>query len=474
MAVASMRQEADRVRRTSRITALLIAVASLVTSAPPALAAASGTELWVAYYDGPASLLDGAKDLAVSPDGATVYITGYSEGATRNDFRTVAYNAVTGEQRWASRYDDPIHGADIARSIGVTTDGSIVIVTGRIHRPSGTDFATIGYDAATGAQVWVRRYDTPRHWVDDPMTLVISPRGKRVFVTGSTTRHLSSTDYLTVAYRTADGARLWARRFDSPRDQRHTDIDTANAIAIDPHGGRVFVTGRMQISGHVDDFATVAYATRTGETLWMSRYDGPDDAKSRATAVTASPDGASVFVTGWTARTTISDYDYATIAYRATDGARIWARTYTLGVGLGADIPSSLATSPDGTRLFVTGYSHGDTEDDLTTLAYDASSGRRRWLARHETGAGWLDAQAFAMPSPDGSQLFVASIAYDSASGSSYLTLAYDAATGTQSWSASFPSAAPQAMGVDPAGTRVFVTGGGGPDSDFATVAYQA
>jgi hypothetical protein len=48
MAVASMRQEADRVHRTSRITVLLIAVASLATSASPALAAASGTELWVA------------------------------------------------------------------------------------------------------------------------------------------------------------------------------------------------------------------------------------------------------------------------------------------------------------------------------------------------------------------------------------------------------------------------------------------
>ena len=45
--------------------------------------------------------------MAVSPDGQTVFVTGYSGSSTGDDYATVAYNAATGTPRWVKRYTTP-------------------------------------------------------------------------------------------------------------------------------------------------------------------------------------------------------------------------------------------------------------------------------------------------------------------------------------------------------------------------------
>ena len=78
--------------------------------------AATGTPLWFQAYNGPASDHDTGYDLGVSVDGARVYVTGASEGtsATHFDYATVTYDAATGLQLAVDRYDGPIHGDDSA------------------------------------------------------------------------------------------------------------------------------------------------------------------------------------------------------------------------------------------------------------------------------------------------------------------------------------------------------------------------
>jgi len=64
----------------------------------------------VSRYNGPASGNDFAHALAVSPAGATVYVTGGSPVSTPSPyqvFATDAYNAATGAQRWVARCDRP-------------------------------------------------------------------------------------------------------------------------------------------------------------------------------------------------------------------------------------------------------------------------------------------------------------------------------------------------------------------------------
>src|SRR5215467_14161316 len=63
-------------------------------------AAAPGARLWVARYNGPKKSWNNAASLAVSPDGRTVFVTG-SSGPS---YATVAYNTATGAQLWVKRY----------------------------------------------------------------------------------------------------------------------------------------------------------------------------------------------------------------------------------------------------------------------------------------------------------------------------------------------------------------------------------
>ena len=84
--------------------------------------------------------------------------------------------------------------------------------------------------------------------------------------------------------------------------------------------------------------------------------------------------GRTLFVTGaspyW--------YAYATLAYDAVSGAPLWEQSYS-GPGHQSDdnIPTAVAPSPDGSSVFVTGYSDGGSGnlDDYATVSYNLVSG---------------------------------------------------------------------------------------------------
>jgi hypothetical protein len=84
--------------------------------------------------------------------------------------------------------------------------------------------------------------------------------------------------------------------------------------------------------------------------------------------------------------------------------------------------------APDGSKVFVTGGSRGPYVAGVlpgyATLAYDAATGSRLWLARYTTPHGAALAFALAV-SPEGSKVFVTGI------DGGYATVAYDTATGT-------------------------------------------
>jgi DNA-binding beta-propeller fold protein YncE len=204
---------------------------------------ATGAELWVKRYNGPNDLDDAAHAVAVSPDGSRVFVTGYSSGPHPSpfmDYATVAYDGATGQRLWARRYDGPASERDDASSVALSPDGATVFVTGEsTGSASGFDFATIAYDASTGSELWVKRYKGPDNGFDDAGGLGVSPDSTLVFVTGGSTSDASGYDYATIAYEVSTGAKQWARRYDSPTGSD----DSARALAVSADGTRVFVSG---------------------------------------------------------------------------------------------------------------------------------------------------------------------------------------------------------------------------------------
>jgi hypothetical protein len=127
-----------------------------------------------------------------------------------------------------------------------------------ICQATRTAYRTTAYNAGTGAARWSQRYGGPAGYNDNvPAALGISPDGRAVYVTGTSDNPTSRTDYATIAYRIATGTRLWVSRFTGLGNT----VDQAHALAVNPNGNAVYVTGSSWVPQGGSDFATVAYRT---------------------------------------------------------------------------------------------------------------------------------------------------------------------------------------------------------------------
>jgi dienelactone hydrolase len=449
-----------------------------ITAAAPAV---DGAVLWTRRYNGPGNAYDNAQSLAASPDGTRIFVTGWSWNAgTGYDYATFTYDAASGAALWARRYNGPGNGADEAKSIASSPDGSRIFVTGNsIGAGTDSDYATIAYDAATGTVLWAKRYNGPGNNSDEANSIAASPDGSSVFVTGHSYGGLGTGyDYATIAYDAATGTVLWARRYTGPGNA----TDGALSVATSAVGSRVLVTG-LSGFGTSFDSVTIAYDGATGFVVWARRFNGPANGQDAGRSVTTSLDGSRVFVTGYSAGAHFFLPDFATIAYDATTGAVLWARLYN-GPGDGYDAAWSVAASPDGSSVFVTGQSYGAGMDyDYATIAYDAATGAVRWAGRY-IGRTYSDDYAYAVAvSPDGTKVFVTGQSSGGGTAGDYATIAYQAATATVLWVSRYDGPGNRtdsafSLAPSPDGSRVFVTGqsAGGPGAgfDYATIAYEA
>jgi hypothetical protein len=432
-----------------------------------------GSQRWVSRYDGPGHLRDVAQAVAVSPDGRTVFVTGPSSGQPdpvgRLDYGTVAYDAATGARRWVSRYD--FGGNDQATSVAVSPDGFTVFVTGASKGTgpgliSNYDYATVAYKASTGAQLWASRYDGAGR--DDLAAAVVTGRDRgTVHVTGSSLGMASGWDYATVAYNPATGAQLWASRYNGPGN----GDDRASALAVSQGGGTVYVTGGSRAERTGADYATVAYNAATGTRRWDSRYNGRANLTDSAAALAVGPHGETVFVTG-RSKGANSDYDFATVAYRAATGEQRWVRRYN-GRHNRSDRPAGIAVSPRNGTVFVLGTSiSATTGRDYATAAYGAT-GALRWVSRFNSAAHCDDYAAAVAAGPAGGRVFVTGSAQGATCRSGTATIAYSAATGVPAWTTrSVRGRSVRALTAGPRGRTLYLAGRGG--TDYLTVAYRA
>lgn len=414
----------------------------------PQAAATSGTQLWVKRYNGPANGFDSARVVAVSPGGGRVFVSGTSG--------TLAYRSTTGKQLWLSRYHGPDNRVATIYAMAVSPDGHRLFVTGESEgATSGGDYITVAYNTATGAQLWAKRYNGTGNSYDFGYAVAVSPNGSKVFVTGSSTGRTSKSDYATLAYNTATGTRLWVKRY-------HKGDDAANAVAVSPSGRKVYVTGYP---------VTLAYSANTGALLWGRRDAGA--------SLAVSPGGGRVFVTGSRVGNT-SDLDYVTTAYNSTTGARLWVKRYN-GQANGFDRAVCVAVGRHGNTVFVTGSSAGKAaREDYATVAYSAATGVRLWVKRYNGSANGASRATDMAVGPGGGKVFVTGFSHGD-----YATVAYSAATGAQLWARHYNGPVSRddiafSVTVNRTG-KVFVTGqsiGSIRDdyysgSDYATVAYS-
>ena len=444
---------------------------------------------WHARYDGTFSGPDWGADVVVSPDGSRVFVTGGSEGVPprQNDFATIAYDANTGATLWAARLDGVANSEDQAVAAVTSPDGKHLYVGGSACVAKGALFCTnlnyllVSYDAATGGEEWRVGYAGPAGGEDSPTQLAISSDGAVVIVTGQSWGG-ASNDYATVAYDALTGAERWVTRYDGPGQ----GTDAAQAVKISSDGAAAYVTGTSKSASDGSDFATISYDTATGEIRWMARFDGTAHADDFAVSLAMAPNGNVVYVTG-SANGGSSGRDYAVVAYSTFTGEAVWTQIHN-GQWNGDDWPSAIAVSPDGTRVFVAGREDENAlASEAATVALAADSGTNLWVSRYSAGKHQTQPQDLAT-TPDGTGVVVAltSLSRFAYSSADYVTISYGANLGEARWSGRYNGPAKDdddsaALALNPDGTAVFVTGISAgyrtaatvSDWDVATVAYS-
>jgi sugar lactone lactonase YvrE len=324
---------------------------------------------------------------------------------------------------------------------------------------------------AAGTSLWRAGYNGPASSADQAAAIASSPDGTRVFVTGQSYGSSANADFATVAFAASTGTRLWSARYAGSAGGNDAPI----AAGVSPDGSKVFVTGKSW-GGEAgkDDYVTVAYAASSGAKLWAKRYN--DGALDDPYALAVSPDGSKVFVTGWSQGPALN-WDYGTIAYSATDGGILWKRRFDGGF---VDYATGLGVSPDGSKVYVGGTRYGGPANDTMdyqTFAYNASTGATAWSSRYN--GGWDDYASTLGAGPDGA-VFVTGASFD---GSTFFnkTVAYGA-SGAKLWverngSTDYHDITIPAVRVSPTGGQV-VTVGCTFDlthaHDYATYAYRA
>jgi DNA-binding beta-propeller fold protein YncE len=217
-----------------------------------ALDAATGDVVWSNSYGVPHGESNGYV-IGVTPDGGSVLVGGANTVAGHYDMLTIAYDSETGQRRWHRTHDEG--GDDVIRDLAVSPAGDTVAITGSVDRHFARDIRTIVYDVHSGATRWARHYDDPARYLDDGYGVAWSPDGRAVYVTGSA-ENMQGSRYVTIAYEAANGDTRWLHR---QADHQSFPFGQANAIAVAPDGSAVYVTGFRYKSQVHADILTIAY-----------------------------------------------------------------------------------------------------------------------------------------------------------------------------------------------------------------------
>jgi uncharacterized delta-60 repeat protein len=328
--------------------------------------AETGAEVWRATSGTTRTTEDGARAVAIDPQGSIV-----AAGALAQEFGTVKY-APDGTELWAAHAGSDYHD-DYEGAYALVLDAAgNAAVTGR----SARRFLTIRYDRE-GSELW--RAADPEAGAGSGYAIALDGAGN-VKVAGFC--HFSApdgnSDFLVARY-DASGAMVWE---DRPGGE---DSDIARAIALDREGNTI-VAGSFDSGNAFSSQAVVAKYDPAGGRLWEAVYDRgfwefTDEGEDSAHAVAADLDG-NVYMAG---TTHVGDhFEILTVKYDA-QGRELWVRTYSPA---GHDASAAALVLDGSSAVYVAGSVQGeDSRFDITVLKYDPS-GSLLWTGRAEAPPG--------------------------------------------------------------------------------------
>lgn len=346
----------------------------------------SGRTLWVAVYGGRAPRRVVA--LAVSPLGDRIFVTSsvYHPRSTGRDIVTSAYSGHSGKRLWIRRYDGagPLPGNDEPVAIVPDESGRRVYVAGTSFEDGVESLTAIAYNAATGHAAWIKHLsrdpgnDYSREPYAGATSVALSPTRPILYVTGFTTDSyvIHAT---TIALRTRTGTTKWISDHTVP-----SSFFTPTAVAVSPGGDQVYITGPAGGTNGVPfETVTVAHSADDGSVAWERARPG----LYSPIVASVSPVGGRVVIAGsgpgYEDLSGASLDHWVVVCYGPRTGRRLWQRYFGGQAGIASETPYAIVTSRAMRRVYVIGsIASRGKHDWWAVVAYRVTDGRRMWRSR--------------------------------------------------------------------------------------------
>jgi 6-phosphogluconolactonase (cycloisomerase 2 family) len=286
--------------------------------------------------DGPRGVdgLDQPGDLAISPDGAHVYVAGFDADA----LSVFSRDAVTGRLHFIAVMRDRVagvRGLGGAVSVVVSADGTSVYVAGR----EDDSLVVFSRDAVSGR---LRFVESERERDFGPTSLAIAPDGQHVYASGF------DASAIAVFERDPVTSRLRRTAIVRDADDPAHALTNAASVAVSPDGRSVVAASYGE-----DALELFTRDPDTGELSRLATAHAGVDAPARLRkplGVAFSPSGSEVYVAA-------ADPG-SLVAFDVSDGG---LRPVSVHHDAGTDAVAeacAVASSPDGAHVYVAGYGH--------------------------------------------------------------------------------------------------------------------
>lgn len=354
----------------NRVSRIVLTAALSVLLSPAAHAAPF--DVLDAVQDGVDGVegLSGARALAVSADGASVYVCSLTDNAVA----AFAVEPTSGVLTPAGVVVDGTGGVDgIAQcvDVAVSPDGRFVYAAGF----ADDAIATFSRNETTGALTFVdvvTDADLPSSSIDGISGIALSPDGANLYTTAGVSNAIAVFD------RDTDTGLL-----------SFVESETGNPlflgaveVATSPLGDRVYVLAQGFVEETMfaaDSLHTFSRDLVTGEvTLIDTEHDGENGVEGLTlpTSLAVSPDGANIYTVAGFASTAPNDPPpgrLATFERESVTGLTNYVSFLQDDVGGvdGLDYPLGVATASDGRWVYATGAA----DDALAVFTRDPATG---------------------------------------------------------------------------------------------------
>jgi cysteine-rich repeat protein len=369
---------------------LLLVLLGLLAAPPPA--GAGGLTLLETHTHVPAASdgLGSPVGVAVSPDGAHVYVASEAQGAIAVFARDGGTGALTPVAVVAAPLGSPLALQGVTALV-LSPDGAYIYAAASV----GDAVSVFARDGGTGMLTFVEEEVDDTGGVDGlnhPVGLALSPGGEHLYVAGE------RDDAIAIFDRDAGTGALTFAGIVQEGVLGISGLRLPQRVIVSPDGADVYVSGKERTQGAVVGFRRDAgTGLLTPNDLEEEGFFGVHGI-GRSAGLAMSADGTSLYVTGRLSKAV------AVFSRDAGSGLLTFVDAVTQGSEIdGLDAAEVVAVTPDGGTV----YAAGRRAAGIAHFTRDAASGRLTYVELAADGVPEAKELAAGLTvSPDGANAY--------------------------------------------------------------------